>query len=166
MSALSMKNMRSMGLTRYLTHRLGKCLAYECLLLRGARIYTVLRSSVAHVAYIRRLRRRLQSCSAFTSPGLSPFHQTSIRRSRQATRCRPISQPTNDARASSWTFSTRRAWATPSRWRTDHRRCTGLRIHPSAWPLDHDIASYELIARAFDGKTEGLTRDDILENSR
>ena len=30
-------------------------------------------------------------------------------------------------------FSTRTAWATPSRWRTAHRRCTGWRIHPSAW---------------------------------
>ena len=34
----------------------------------------------------------------------------------------------------------------------------------AAWILDHDEASYELIARVFDGKTEGLTRDDILDN--
>jgi pimeloyl-ACP methyl ester carboxylesterase len=34
----------------------------------------------------------------------------------------------------------------------------------AAWFLDHDVLSYELIARAFDGKTEGLTRDDILDN--
>ena len=30
--------------------------------------------------------------------------------------------------------------------------------------LDHDAASLELIARVFDGKTEGLTRDDVLDN--
>ena len=30
--------------------------------------------------------------------------------------------------------------------------------------LDHDGRSLELIARAFDGKTEGLTRDDVLDN--
>src|SRR5258708_10733638 len=30
--------------------------------------------------------------------------------------------------------------------------------------LDHDIRSYELIARVFDGQAEGLTRDDILDN--
>ena len=30
--------------------------------------------------------------------------------------------------------------------------------------IDHDIRSYELIARVFDGQTEGLTRDDILDN--
>jgi pimeloyl-ACP methyl ester carboxylesterase len=34
----------------------------------------------------------------------------------------------------------------------------------AAWMLDHDIRSYELIARVFDGQSEGLTRDDILDN--
>jgi pimeloyl-ACP methyl ester carboxylesterase len=34
----------------------------------------------------------------------------------------------------------------------------------AAWILDHDTRSYELITRVFDGKTEGLTKDDILEN--
>ncbi len=34
----------------------------------------------------------------------------------------------------------------------------------AAWILDHDAQSYALIARVFDGKTEGLTRDDILDN--
>ena len=34
----------------------------------------------------------------------------------------------------------------------------------AGWILDHDTSSYELIARVFDGKTEGLTRDDILDN--
>ncbi|MEJ0091727.1 MAG: epoxide hydrolase family protein [Limisphaerales bacterium] len=34
----------------------------------------------------------------------------------------------------------------------------------AAWMLDHDIRSYELIARVFDGQAEGLTRDDILDN--
>jgi pimeloyl-ACP methyl ester carboxylesterase len=37
---------------------------------------------------------------------------------------------------------------------------TGL----AAWMLDHDIQSYDLIARVFDGASEGLTRDDILDN--
>ena len=30
--------------------------------------------------------------------------------------------------------------------------------------LDHDIRSYQTIARAFDGKPEGLSRDDVLDN--
>src|SRR5438128_3011550 len=34
----------------------------------------------------------------------------------------------------------------------------------AAYFLDHDARSYELIARAFNGKPEGLTRDDILDN--
>jgi len=34
----------------------------------------------------------------------------------------------------------------------------------AAWMLDHDARSYELIARVFSGATEGLTRDDILDN--
>ena len=34
----------------------------------------------------------------------------------------------------------------------------------AAWMLDHDARSYALIARVFDGATEGLTRDDILDN--
>ena len=34
----------------------------------------------------------------------------------------------------------------------------------ATWFLDHDARSLELIARVFDGKTEGLTRDDVLDN--
>ena len=34
----------------------------------------------------------------------------------------------------------------------------------AGWILDHDMVSYELIARVFDGHAEGLTRDDILDN--
>jgi pimeloyl-ACP methyl ester carboxylesterase len=34
----------------------------------------------------------------------------------------------------------------------------------AAWFLDHDILSYQMIARAFDGQSEGLTRDDVLDN--
>jgi len=34
----------------------------------------------------------------------------------------------------------------------------------AAWILDHDIRSYRMIARSFDGKPEGLTPDDVLDN--
>ncbi|HKR59249.1 MAG TPA: epoxide hydrolase [Pyrinomonadaceae bacterium] len=34
----------------------------------------------------------------------------------------------------------------------------------AAYFLDHDARSYALIARVFDGQTEGLTRDDVLDN--
>ena len=34
----------------------------------------------------------------------------------------------------------------------------------AGWILDHDIRSYRMIARVFDGKPEGLSRDDVLDN--
>jgi pimeloyl-ACP methyl ester carboxylesterase len=34
----------------------------------------------------------------------------------------------------------------------------------AAWMIDHDAASQALIARVFEGQSEGLTRDDILDN--
>ena len=34
----------------------------------------------------------------------------------------------------------------------------------AAWFLEHDLKSYEMIARSFDGQSEGLSRDDVLDN--
>jgi len=34
----------------------------------------------------------------------------------------------------------------------------------AAWMLDHDARSLALIVRVFDGQSEGLTRDDVLDN--
>ena len=34
----------------------------------------------------------------------------------------------------------------------------------AAWIIDHDSQSYDMIARVFDGKSEGLTKEDIVEN--
>jgi|ERR1700756_1122699 hypothetical protein len=34
----------------------------------------------------------------------------------------------------------------------------------ASWILDHDYISLALITRVFDGQTEGLSRDDILDN--
>jgi len=34
----------------------------------------------------------------------------------------------------------------------------------AAWIIDHDIWTYKMIARVFDGVSEGLTRDDIVDN--
>jgi pimeloyl-ACP methyl ester carboxylesterase len=34
----------------------------------------------------------------------------------------------------------------------------------AGWILDHDASSYAMMTRVFDGKTEGLTRDDILDS--
>src|SRR3954454_5484651 len=38
-------------------------------------------------------------------------------------------------------------------------------IGMAAWMIDHDASSMALIARVFDGKSEGLTRDDVLDNA-
>jgi pimeloyl-ACP methyl ester carboxylesterase len=60
-----------------------------------------------------------------------------------------------------------RASATASSWGCGHRRCTPIADSPvglAAYFLDHDARSYELIARVFDGRREGLTRDDVLDN--
>ncbi|MEQ1953822.1 epoxide hydrolase family protein [Mesorhizobium sp. CN2-181] len=34
----------------------------------------------------------------------------------------------------------------------------------AAWMLDHDIRSYQMIARVFDGQPEGLSMDDVINN--
>jgi pimeloyl-ACP methyl ester carboxylesterase len=34
----------------------------------------------------------------------------------------------------------------------------------AAWMIDHDSSSQEMIGRVFDGKPEGLSRDDVLDN--
>ncbi len=34
----------------------------------------------------------------------------------------------------------------------------------AAWMLDHDARSYDLIARVFEGGSEGLSKDDVLDN--
>jgi pimeloyl-ACP methyl ester carboxylesterase len=34
----------------------------------------------------------------------------------------------------------------------------------AGWLLDHDIRSLKMITRVFDGKSEGLSRDDVLDN--
>jgi pimeloyl-ACP methyl ester carboxylesterase len=41
----------------------------------------------------------------------------------------------------------------------------GFTVGLAAWMIEHDIASYKLISRVFDGQREGLTRDDILDNA-
>ena len=97
-----------------------------------------------------------------TVPPTSP--RRSARRAGAALR---LSADEQHAYGTSSTISTSTASATPARWRTAHRRSTGSTDSPvglAAWMLDHDIRSYEMISRVFDGQTEGLTRDDILDN--
>jgi pimeloyl-ACP methyl ester carboxylesterase len=51
--------------------------------------------------------------------------------------------------------------------RTRPQTLYGLMDSPiglAAWILDHDPASYQLIAQAFNGQPGGLSRDDVLDN--
>jgi hypothetical protein len=34
----------------------------------------------------------------------------------------------------------------------------------AAWMLDHDARSLALVSRVFDGQSEGLTTNDVLDN--
>ena len=64
-------------------------------------------------------------------------------------------------------FSIRTAWRYAEEMSNRPQTLYGIADSPvglAAWMLDHDIRSYKMIARVFDGKTEGLTRDDILDN--
>ena len=99
-------------------------------------------------------------------PGAVPADIDEGAPDRRAAAVRPLSRR-EAARTISSTFSISTASATPSRWRTARRRCTGLRIRLSASPPGFSIttrAATTLIARVFDGQPEGLTRDDILDN--
>ena len=63
-------------------------------------------------------------------------------------------------------ISTSTAWPTP-KMAIRPQTLYGFADSPvglAAWMLDHDIRSYGMISRVFDGKTEGLTRDDVLDN--
>ena len=58
-------------------------------------------------------------------------------------------------------------WATPIEMNNRPQTLYGIVNSPvglAAWMIDHDTRSHEMIARVFDGKTEGLTPDDVLDN--
>ena len=60
-----------------------------------------------------------------------------------------------------------RASPTATRWGLRPQTLYGIADSPvglAAYFLDHDARSYELITRVFAGETEGLTRDDVLDN--
>ncbi len=86
---------------------------------------------------------------------------------RRRPRRRPASRPRKSMPGTSSTTSTKTDWAMRMRCRCVRRRCTASPIRRSVSRAGSSIttfASYEMIARVFDGKPEGLTRDDILDN--
>ena len=86
---------------------------------------------------------------------------------RAAARRRPVSRPTRKTRGISSTYFYKNGLGYANEMATRPQTLYGIVDSPvglAAWMLDHDARSYELIARVFDGKPEGLTRDDILDN--
>ena len=92
----------------------------------------------------------------------------STRRPSPAARRRPVSRADETAGVStSSPSSTSTAWATPRRWGTARRRCTASRIHRSAWPPGSSTTTSAATSSSRVSSTvssEGLTRDDILDN--
>ena len=81
------------------------------------------------------LRRRLRNCSASTPTCLAPFHPT-IDKALQSGDPPPSglsADETARVRAARLLLQARRGLR-PARWGPARRRCTGSRIHPSAWP--------------------------------
>ena len=79
----------------------------------------------------------------------------------------PIFPPRNRAPGISLISSTVMGWRMHRKWPTAPQTLFGIADSPiglAAWMLDHDARSYDLIARVFAGKSEGLTQDDILDN--
>jgi hypothetical protein len=79
-----------------------------------------------------------------------------------------ISRPTKNTRMSSSLFSHKHGLGCANEMPNRPQTLYALADSPvglAAWMIDHDSTSEALIARVFDGKTEGLTRDDILDNN-
>ena len=72
-----------------------------------------------------------------------------------------------NSRTSVCSSSIKRESATGTRWGCDRRRCTESRIRPSAWRRISSIttrAAWSSSRASSTGQSEGLTRDDILDN--
>ena len=84
-----------------------------------------------------------------------------------ARRRRRVSRPTRSSLTSGCSFVYAKGIAYGFQMGLRPQTLYGIADSPvglAAYFLDHDARSYELIARVFDGETEGLTRDDILDN--
>ena len=89
------------------------------------------------------------------------------RRSSSARRRRPVCRPRSRARGISSTYFYKHGLAYAQEMGNRPQTLYAIADSPvglAAWMLDHDARSYELIARVFAGESEGLTRDDILDN--
>src|SRR5260221_6481905 len=111
--------------------------------------------------------RRLRSCSAFTPPCPASFQPTLTGRPFQGRTRHPVSRTMRRSPTNACSSSIKRESPTGCQMGLRPQTLYGIADSPvglAAYFLDHDARSYELIARVFDGRSEGLTRDDILDN--
>ena len=95
------------------------------------------------------------------------FQPTSTRRPFPARRRHRVSQPTRKLAYERLQFVYQKGIGYGYQMGLRPQTLYGIADSPvglAAYFLDHDARSYELIARVFDGQSEGLTRDDILDN--
>jgi hypothetical protein len=105
-------------------------------------------------------------------PGLLGIHLASfegnlLRRLSPGHRLRRVSQPMRRSLTNVCSACIKRESPMGTRWGPRPQTLYGIADSPvglAAYFLDHDARSYELISRVFKGESEGLTRDDILDN--
>src|ERR1700738_4092382 len=103
----------------------------------------------------------LRSCSAFTPTCLLPFPLTLRRHSSSAARRRPVSQPTNGTRTTSWTSSISTASATPSRWHPQQHHTLLVDEHGGLFGsslLGKQVGVFRRQERFHPGRRERLSR--------
>ena len=107
-----------------------------------------------------------RDCSESTPTWPPRFHPRSTRRPSPGRRRRPLSAEERQA-YDQLAFFYKHDLAYALEMATRPQTLYGIADSPvglAAWILDHDTRSLELIARVFDGRSEGLTRDDVLDN--
>ena len=110
---------------------------------------------------------RRRNCSAFTPICRQPYRTTSQRPSSSATRRRLASTPDEKHAFDQLDYFYKHGLGYAQEMANRPQTLYAIEDSPiglAAWMLDHDAASEALIARVFDGQSEGLTRDDILDN--
>jgi len=98
---------------------------------------------------------------------LASFQWTLTRRPFPGRRRRRVSQPMRRSLTSVCRFVYQKGIAYGYQIGLRPQTLYGIADSPvglAAYFLDHDARSYELISRVFAGESEGLTRDDILDN--
>ena len=148
--------------------------------IRIARAWAVLMQRLGYTRYVAQggdwgnavteqmaLQAACRDWSPFTPTCLRPYRLISTSSPLPTLQRRLASQPTRSMRMTSSVISTRHGLGYAQEMADRPQTLYGIEDSPiglAAWMVDHDERSYALIARVFDGKAEGLTREDIVDN--